>query len=647
MMILLLSLTSVSSTLSAAPEKPLHPVAKFCTNVTGGYAPLSVQFMDHSKFNRLSCSLSPSQQVINEDDSGKSITFKNGETFYLKLRENPSTGFAWELNLNQGLSVLSDNYTQDPAPPHFVGVSGTHLWTIKAVASGSQQVKGIYRRFWENTTGTEESFTLNITVVSQNITSWNWDFGDGIVSTEQNPMHTFPAPGNYTVNLTVSNENGRSSKSVRIVAVKQPGPAYTIVKTVTDVAGKGPSGSVAKAGDIISYQVTVPNEGNTKLTNVSVSDSRINLSKPVESKTPDGILEIGEIWTYTGNYTVTQANIDDNGSEDGVIRNTATVYSDQLDPKSDVVVVPICVGGGPYAYITNEYENTVFLIDTATNAVAGIVKVGSNPVGVAVSPDGTKAYVANYYGKTVSVIDTATNTVTANVNVGNSPNGIAVNPDGTKVYVTNFNSASVSVIDTTTNTVIDTVSAGSAPGGVAVNQNGTKIYVANSYTAAVNAIDTTTNEVTDIPVGSDPYGIAVNPAGTKIYVTNKGDYPDYNGTVDVIDAVNDTVTARVAVGSNPKGIAISPDGTKVYAANEGSSSVSVIDTATNNVITSVNVGTNPNGVAITSDGTKVYVANHYSNNVSVIDTATNNVTATVNAGNGPVGVALGQFNFSL
>ena len=88
--------------------------------------------------------------------------------------------------------------------------------------------------------------------------------------------------------------------------------------------------------------------------------------------------------------------------------------------------------------------------------------------------------------------------------------------------------------------------------------------MANSYTAAVNAIDTTTNEVTDIPVGSDPYGIAVNPAGTKIYVTNKGDYPDYNGTVDVIDAVNDTVTARVAVGSNPKGIAISPDGTKKY-----------------------------------------------------------------------------------
>lgn len=591
--------------------------------------------------NKYSCSLSQSQQVITENDSGKGIIFKNGESFHLKLRENPSTGFAWELNLSQGLSVLSDNYTKDPAPLHFVGVPGTHLWVIKTVDSGSQQIKGIYRRFWENTTGTEESFALNITVVSQNISSWNWDFGDGTFSTEQNPTHIFSAPETYTVNLTVSNENGKSSKSARIGALKQPGPAYTIDKTVTDVAGKGPYGSATKAGDVISYKVIVPNDGNTSLTNVRVKDDLINLKNPTESKTPDGILEVGEIWTYTGKYTVAKANIDDNGIGNGVIRNTATVYSDQLDPKSAIADVPIRVGGSPYAYITNEYENTVSVIDTATNTVTGIVKVGSNPVGVAVSPNGKKAYVANYYGKTVSVIDTETNTITANVNVGNKPDGIAVSPDGTKVYVTNFNSVSVSVIDTKTNTVIDTVNVGSAPRGVAVNQNGTKIYVANSYTAAIYAIDTATKEVTDIAVGSDPCGIAVNPAGTKIYVTNEGDYPDYNGTVDVIDAANDTVTARVVVGNNPKGIAVSPDGKKAYAVNEGSNSVSVIDMATNNIIATVSVGTNPNGVAVAPDGTKVYVANHRSDNVSVIDTATNNVTATVDIGNGPVGVALG------
>jgi chitodextrinase len=36
------------------------------------------------------------------------------------------------------------------------------------------------------------------------ITDWEWDFGDGSTSTEQNPTHTFAAEGNYLVTLAVS-----------------------------------------------------------------------------------------------------------------------------------------------------------------------------------------------------------------------------------------------------------------------------------------------------------------------------------------------------------------------------------------------------------------------------------------------------------
>ena len=96
-------------------------------------------------------------------------------------------------------------------------------------------------------------------------------------------------------------------------------------------------------------------------------------------------------------------------------------------------------GAAPYAYVTNSEDNTVSVIDTATNTVTATVPVGSYPWGVAVSPDGTKVYVANEGSNTVSVIDTATNTVTATVDVGINPLGVAVSPDGTKVYVTNSN----------------------------------------------------------------------------------------------------------------------------------------------------------------------------------------------------------------
>ena len=44
-----------------------------------------------------------------------------------------------------------------------------------------------------------------------NITSWEWDFGDGTVSKEQNPVHIYEKDGvHYTVTLTVSGPEGES-----------------------------------------------------------------------------------------------------------------------------------------------------------------------------------------------------------------------------------------------------------------------------------------------------------------------------------------------------------------------------------------------------------------------------------------------------
>ena len=44
--------------------------------------------------------------------------------------------------------------------------------------------------------------------------TWNWDFGDGSQSTLQNPSHTYPVPGTYTVSLTVTGSGGTDVKSL-------------------------------------------------------------------------------------------------------------------------------------------------------------------------------------------------------------------------------------------------------------------------------------------------------------------------------------------------------------------------------------------------------------------------------------------------
>lgn len=47
---------------------------------------------------------------------------------------------------------------------------------------------------------------------------WQWDFGDGAVSNEENPTHSYPGPGLYDVDLSVSNEFG-SDRIIRRISI--------------------------------------------------------------------------------------------------------------------------------------------------------------------------------------------------------------------------------------------------------------------------------------------------------------------------------------------------------------------------------------------------------------------------------------------
>jgi hypothetical protein len=64
---------------------------------------------------------------------------------------------------------------------------------------------------------------MNFYDFSSNGTTYDWDFGDGSAgSTDQNPVHTFPLPGDYTVTLTVTNSCGEDVYTI-VVPVKTVG----------------------------------------------------------------------------------------------------------------------------------------------------------------------------------------------------------------------------------------------------------------------------------------------------------------------------------------------------------------------------------------------------------------------------------------
>jgi gliding motility-associated-like protein len=62
-----------------------------------------------------------------------------------------------------------------------------------------------------DSTACQSPFPVQFTDLTPGAVSWQWDFGDGNTSTQQNPTHTYASTGNYTVTLTVSTGGGCSN----------------------------------------------------------------------------------------------------------------------------------------------------------------------------------------------------------------------------------------------------------------------------------------------------------------------------------------------------------------------------------------------------------------------------------------------------
>jgi YVTN family beta-propeller protein len=179
------------------------------------------------------------------------------------------------------------------------------------------------------------------------------------------------------------------------------------------------------------------------------------------------------------------------------------------------------------------------------------VRVGTQPLSVAVAPGGKRVYVANSGSGDVSIIDVRTRRVVRAIHTGRFPSGVAVSPDGASVYVTDELSG-VTVIDARTGTVQARLAA-SSPFSVALSPDGDRAYVTGLGPGTLAVIDTGTHRVTSTvsvgPDGTDPF--TVRATGDAVYVANQG-----ASTLSIIDPSTFRATATIATGNSPYGIAV-------------------------------------------------------------------------------------------
>jgi predicted secreted protein len=70
-------------------------------------------------------------KMITENDNGNTIYIKEGHAFFLKLEENPSTGYSWA---EQRASETKRIRNVDPA-----------AWRIKTLAVGERRIPDVFR----------------------------------------------------------------------------------------------------------------------------------------------------------------------------------------------------------------------------------------------------------------------------------------------------------------------------------------------------------------------------------------------------------------------------------------------------------------------------------------------------------------------
>jgi YVTN family beta-propeller protein len=192
----------------------------------------------------------------------------------------------------------------------------------------------------------------------------------------------------------------------------------------------------------------------------------------------------------------------------------------------------------PWLYAANRHTKAVpghvVVFDTRTGDRVAEIPTEIHPYDLVLDPAGDTLYVSNWASRSVSVIDTKTNRVKAIIKVGQNPNDMVLAKDG-RLFVACSNENSVYSIDTKSLRPIEVISTamykmapvGATPNALALDPTGKMLFVANAdnnNVAVINISDDDASFIAGfIPTAWYPSALTVSPDGKSLYVgSSKG-----------------------------------------------------------------------------------------------------------------------------
>jgi len=293
----------------------------------------------------------------------------------------------------------------------------------------------------------------------------------------------------------------------------------------------------------------------------------------------------------------------------------------------DAPLADVAVDATSHAFASNPGRNQVEVLDLRTGVAEAPILVGSQPKGVALSPDGRTLYVANSGAQEISVVDVALRRETRRIDVpppahmNLRPTSIAVASNGKALVATAAEGSDGRLVEVDLATTVITQSPNAMYSGkntvVEASGDHTRIGVAmdQNTAGALFVYDATADSFTERDLGFPTHRIALDRTGS-VMLTD-----DFAGTETmVLDAV---LGVRGSVPGRGAGQVVAPSGGVTYRVHENE--VDVINLSRKVVAATIDLprqaGMASGAAALSPDGSQLVLATALGMSVTPVSAA--------------------------
>lgn len=421
------------------------------------------------------------------------------------------------------------------------------------------------------------SVNYNAVVSGGNTLRFRWNFGDGSATTSYSgspsTSHAFSNAGTFVVTLFVQSGSDTPIEHQFIQAIYAPTTA-------------------SKASNSSSIVYEIVNNGNNRVWNVN----------------PDN--------------------------------NTVTAFDTAMHAK----LVEVSVGKAPHAlafapngrlWVSNKDSATISIIDTNTQKVIQTInlKAGSQPFGIAFSPNGNNAYLALEGSGELIRLNPVSGQVLSTLNISERPRHVSVNAAGNKLFVSRFITPPLPDEDTANP---KTILNGNPVGGEIIVVNASNFSITKTIILQHSERQDAEHSARGIPNYLGP--VVISPDGNSAWIPSKQDNIKRGVLRDGNQLTHDSAVRSISskinlnneqedtiarVDHDNGGIAssaiFSEHGNYLFVALEGSREIAVVDAYSNEEFYRFDVGRAPQGLTLSPDGLILYSHNFMDRSISVHD----------------------------